>query len=192
MDKRERIQNLVGYADMHVLEQFMKGLFRVGSTLLDAGCGEGRNLHLFVDSGVRYFGLDTDRRALKMARTYLRSTDSTFDDELLQRGRLSNNHFPDACFDAVLLISVLHHCADIQEFRQELTGLKRILKPGGTVIIKMNTSQFGKFGTVQKSPVSLPFEESHLKIIKEILAPVNIQVSYHLSKEQDQVYLKVT
>ena len=189
MDKRERIQNLVGHADIHVVDQFMKGLFPKGSTLLDAGCGEGRNLQIFAGSGVRYFGLDTDQRALRMARTYLRTCDPEFEDELLQVGSLSDNHFPDSCFDSALLISVLHHCADIAEFRRELAGLKRILKPDARVLIKMETGIFGTVSDTQDPSVSFPFEESHINILKQVLAMKEVEVSYTINERHAQALL---
>ena len=46
--KEETIQSLVGNTDIYLLDQIMKERYKRGESILDAGCGEGRNLHWFL------------------------------------------------------------------------------------------------------------------------------------------------
>jgi 2-polyprenyl-3-methyl-5-hydroxy-6-metoxy-1,4-benzoquinol methylase len=97
--------------------------------LLDVGCGSGDWLALMMGLGWRGVGLDFDENAVKVGRT--RGLDVTC-------GALEQQNYADNSFDAVALSHVIEHVPDPV---QTLAECRRILKPGGKlVVVTPNTS----------------------------------------------------
>ena len=185
MDKRERIQNLIGHVDLHVLDYFLKGYVKEGQSLLDAGCGEGRNLQLFTGTGIKYFGLDSDPAALRVAHTYLSSLDEEYNSEVLQEGTMTTNHFPDSCFDVILSISVLHHSKDLDEFEESIRGLRRMLKSNGSILIKMN-SQIS-----DENEVKTPYDSRCKTSLEKVFSDKSISETHYSTEFRNQVILTI-
>lgn len=61
------LRNLVGEIDIYLFDQIARGRFDHCRTVLDAGCGDGRNLRYLLSQGVCCYGIDRD--ALTIART---------------------------------------------------------------------------------------------------------------------------
>lgn len=97
----------------------------IGTDLLDAGCGEGITLEklvkLFPEAAV--VGVDTEPENLEICRTHGLP---------VQAGSVYELPFSDASFDTVLFSEVIEHL-DAPE--QALREIRRVLRPGGRVII---------------------------------------------------------
>ncbi len=91
--------------------------------LLDVGCGAGSDLRAFNKIGWEAVGVETNQTACDHART--------MGLEVIY-GTIFDANFPDNSFDIVRLRHVLEH---LDNPRKVLTEIKRILKPGGQVII---------------------------------------------------------
>jgi len=100
-----------------------------GQDLLEIGCGLGTDLARFAMAGARVTGIDLVPRHLALTRrrfelARLRACLTLADVERLP--------YPDESFDAVYSFGVLHHTPDD---RAALSEIRRVLRPGGRVII---------------------------------------------------------
>jgi SAM-dependent methyltransferase len=114
---RERRRRKVGRAYDMALE--IARVIPKGSEVLDVGCGNGFIAHhLSAMLGTSVVGIDMGN-----------STEAA-----IEYRRFDGSHFPvaDDSVDAVLLCYVLHHA---QEIHAVLAEVRRVLRPGGTVVI---------------------------------------------------------
>src|SRR5882757_6692425 len=57
-----------GEIDIYLFDQLLRGRFDRRRRILDAGCGDGRNLVYFLRRGLTCFGADRDRAAIGRIR----------------------------------------------------------------------------------------------------------------------------
>ena len=63
------LKNLIGQTDIYLLDQIMKGRYTENEKILDAGCGEGRNMHWFLQSGFVIYGTDINETAIAQLKS---------------------------------------------------------------------------------------------------------------------------
>ena len=100
---------------------------RPGLLAIDVGCGPGRLAGTLRDRGVTCVGLDTSAGLLREART-------TSDAQFIQ-GDAQALPFADAQFDRVLAMNALYH---MPNWQQALREMRRVVRPGGRVVISTN------------------------------------------------------
>jgi SAM-dependent methyltransferase len=131
------INEIIGSTDIYLLDQIMKGRYKTGDTVLDAGCGYGRNLHWFLENGLDAYGVDLDEEAIRELRRRYPSGADRFEvaavDEL---------PFADRQFDHIISSAVLHFAKDTRQFHRMMEEMVRVLRPGGSLFIRM-TSDIG-------------------------------------------------
>lgn len=95
--------------------------------ILDAGCGEGHLLELLnqFNSQNEYYGVDLTQEALVKAQERCPLAH-------LSQADLKNIKFPDNFFDFIVCTETLEH---IDDYKKVIIELKRVLKPGGRLII---------------------------------------------------------
>ena len=133
------LNRLLGHTDLHLLDQILKGCYEPTMRVLDAGCGEGRNLPYFVHNDFDIWGVDTDVTALRLLRMQGHAWSGTFDPEKFIESDVAQLPFPPASFDAVICCSVLHFARDETHFFRMTDELWRVLKLSGSLFIRMNT-----------------------------------------------------
>ena len=97
--------------------------------LLDLGAGSGRVGRSFVAAGDDYAGVDL---SLGMLRQFSRRTDTGGHRPRLAQADGERLPFPDAAFDAVLLVQVF---GGLEDWRRFLGEARRVLRPTGTLIL---------------------------------------------------------
>jgi ubiquinone/menaquinone biosynthesis C-methylase UbiE len=103
--------------------------------LLDVGCGSGIFLQRMYKLGWAVTGIDFDGKAIENAKK-MHGDDLTF-----LNTNLSGAQFPDNSFDAVTTSHVIEHVPDPVAL---LIEIRRVLKPGGTLVITtQNIRSFG-------------------------------------------------
>ncbi|MEM6524765.1 MAG: class I SAM-dependent methyltransferase [Bacteroidota bacterium] len=129
------INKQVGNLDLYLLDQILKGNFDDRNCILDAGCGEGRNLPYFINNSYQVFGMDLNPQALLMAMMSYKSVPK----EHWAAGDLEEIPHPDDHFDGIICSAVLHFARDYQHFDAIMTELVRVLKVGGILFIRTAT-----------------------------------------------------
>jgi SAM-dependent methyltransferase len=115
----------------------------VGGRFLDVGCGSGDMVAAMARLGMESEGVEPSRyAATKATEAGLRVT----------CGLLHDAAFPDASFDVVSMFHVLEH---IPEPIEVLRECRRILKPGGELVIAVPNFDSLVFALVGKSWVGL-------------------------------------
>ena len=123
-----------------------------GERILDSGCGSGRLFEVFNGKNIDYFGIDISERLIEIAKKKYPGAKFQVADTL-------NLPFPDNFFDKVYSISVLHHIPSKDFQLQYLKETKRILKPGGLLV--MRVWDFWR----RKAALSLIVKYTFLKLI---------------------------
>lgn len=133
-----------GDIDIYLFDQVMKGRFRPGTRILDAGCGTGRNLNWFFRTGFDVHAVDEDEDALdhvrEMAVQMVPPTAPPLPADHFRRERIENLSFPDGYFDAVICNAVLHFAEDEDQFQRMLDSLWRVLAPRGLFFARLASS----------------------------------------------------
>jgi len=107
-----------------LFENYLKS----GDKVLDLGCGNGRWFKLFKTYNLDYIGVDSSAKLIDIAKK--NNPEAKF--QLEESLHLS---FPDNYFDKVYSIAVFHHLPS-KEFRLNfLEEAKRVLKPGGILVL---------------------------------------------------------
>jgi SAM-dependent methyltransferase len=133
------LQDQFGQIDIYVFDQILRGNIEPGMTVLDAGCGYGRNLVHLLRSGCQVFALDQDPQAVDHVRQLSESLQTGLPAENFQAGSIENMPFPGAIADVVLCNAVLHFARDDRHFRAMLAELWRALKPGGMLFCRLGS-----------------------------------------------------
>lgn len=130
------IQTLVGNTDIYLIDQIMKGRYTLAHTILDAGCGSGRNMYWFLQNGFNITGIDINEIAIdELKERYTGLTEGSFIVSSIENIPFANNHF-----NHIICSAVLHFAKSITQFNYLLTEIVRVLKPGGTLFIRMTTN----------------------------------------------------
>ncbi len=132
------LNQLLGNPDLHLLDQILKGRYEPPMRVLDAGCGEGRNLPYFVRNNFDVWGVDTNATALRLLCLQGKSWNPAFDPEKFIESDVAELPFPPTSFDAMLCVAVLHFARDEAHFFRMTDELLRVLKPSGSLFIRMN------------------------------------------------------
>jgi len=136
------INQYFGNVDIYLLDQILKNKFQPGMKVLDAGCGEGRNLIYFLNSGFDVYGVDTSIAAVKALRFIAGSIRPDLHRDQFQEGDIENLSYSDHSFDLIIASAVLHFARNDRHFYKMFGELVRCLKPGAMLFVRM-TSDIG-------------------------------------------------
>ncbi len=133
MDLREQL----GDIDIYLLDQLLKRRLTPDMSILDAGCGGGRNLVYLLREGFPVFAVDENPRAVSQVRELAARLAPELPAESFQVSDLSEIPFPDERFDAVICSAVLHFARDEAQFGRMLGEMWRVLRPGGLFFARL-------------------------------------------------------
>lgn len=108
-------------------------LINTSSFILDAGCGNGRNMI----KPHRYVGIDLSTELLKYV---------TFDNCDLIASDVRSIGFSDATFDHTICIATIHHLSTPQDRLRALKELIRVTIPGGLICVSVWAPPFEMSG----------------------------------------------
>lgn len=170
------IKILLGQTDIYLIDQIMKGHYQLKDHVLDAGCGSGRNLHWFLQHNYNIQGIDVNEDAIEELQARFPEQAANFIVAGLER-----TPFNDVSFDHIICSAVLHFASNTNHFNTMLAELVRILKPGGSLFIRM-TSDIGIEDLVELTGdgvYSIPDGSTRFLLTRAILATCMQQ--YNLS-----------
>jgi SAM-dependent methyltransferase len=99
-------------------------------TILDAGCGYGRNLVYLFANGYDVYGVDADPQAIA----------ANLPADRFRNEPLETMSFPDRFADVVISSAVLHFARDNEHFNAMLAASWRVLKPNGIFFCRLASS----------------------------------------------------
>jgi len=129
-----------GQIDIYVFDQLLRGRIAPGMRVLDAGCGDGRNLVYMLKAGYEVYGVDADRTSIERVRRMSSTVAPHLPAENFRVEPIEQMTFPDGFADAVLSSAVLHFANNDAEFSRMLRGTWRVLKPGGILVCRLASS----------------------------------------------------
>ncbi len=135
MQNNNSVQTLLGQTDIYLIDQIMKGRYKTADTILDAGCGNGRNMYWFLHNGFNINGIDISEVTIAQ----LKSSYPALPEGNLVISSLENIPFASNYFNHIICSAVLHFAKNTGHFNLMLAEMVRILKPGGSLFIRMTT-----------------------------------------------------
>jgi len=133
----KELNHLLGNIDIYLLDQILKARFEHSRNILDAGCGEGRNLIYFVRNGYNVWGIDKNGDAIQMLKYLIKSINKAYPLDHFSTGDIDNMPYPNDKFDAIISSAVLHFAENKSHFLSMISETVRILKPGGILFARM-------------------------------------------------------
>lgn len=124
--------DLLGNVDIYVIDQILKERYQEDQSILDAGCGIGRNLKWFYQNDFNIFGIDADEERISQAKKIYPTAAKNF-----LVGTLDSLPYDGASFHHILCCAVLHFAKDETHFHKMFTEIYRVLKPSGTFLIRV-------------------------------------------------------
>jgi SAM-dependent methyltransferase len=131
---------LFGEIDIYLFDQILKNRFDASMSILDAGCGGGRNLVYFLRNGFEVFAIDRNPEAVQFVGDLASWLAPELSSENFQVAEIEAMPFPNECFDAVISCAVLHFARDEEHFNRMLEQLWRVLKTNGMLFVRLASS----------------------------------------------------
>ena len=122
--------------DLFLLDFILKGKIPEDCSVLDAGCGEGRNTIYFIRNGNEFRGIDSDESKVRLAE-YMGNNISTSKAKF-EVGDIRHTGF-EIDFDLVICSRVLHFSKNEEDFYNSWSKLKSSLKKGGLIYVSMDS-----------------------------------------------------
>jgi 2-polyprenyl-3-methyl-5-hydroxy-6-metoxy-1,4-benzoquinol methylase len=171
----ERLVRIVG--ERHV--GFLCGAVPPGGRVLDVGCGRGVLLGALADRGFEVHGVEVSAAAASGAdpRAQIRVA-----------ATLGDAGYPESSFDLIIVWHVFEHIADPRGTVEEM---RRILKPGGRVVIAVPNfaSPQARWTGPAWFHLDLPrhIHQFPLAALRDLLAEVGLEVvsEHHFSLRQN-------
>lgn len=114
-----------------VLAGFCENYLRIGATVLDLGCGEGRNAHYLAQMGYQVYGVDIAAEAVEFCRKRFDLYDlpGTF-----EQGTFEHLSFPDDHFAGIICVAALDHVT-FESSQVAMAEIRRVLMPNGMILL---------------------------------------------------------
>lgn len=154
----------------HAKRYSFAGAFIGGREVLDVACGSGYGSYYLAKNGARHVtGIDISEEMIRYCRSRYRRPNLEF--QVMDAADLK---FPDNSFDAVISFETIEHIYQPELF---LSGLKRVLKPEGMLVI--STPNKAVYGLLPEDAHEFHLREFYLDEFKELLGRFfNIQKLY--------------
>lgn len=134
------IRDALGEIDIYLFDQLQRGRIGPGDTVLDAGCGFGRNLVAPLRLGCRVLAADQDAEAIDEVRRLAADLAPAQPAGNFRVEPVEALSFADGEADVVVCSAVLHFARDDAHFDAMVRSLWRCLRSGGLLFARLATS----------------------------------------------------
>ncbi|MES1221739.1 MAG: class I SAM-dependent methyltransferase [Bacteroidota bacterium] len=131
------LKKTFGEIDIYLFDQLLKGRFDDCKTVMDIGCGSGRNLVYFLQNNFEVFGIDQNAASIEQVK---KLSSALAPENSLDNFRVSlieEMPFKNEQFDLVISSAVFHFAKDLTRFDKMLQSSWRVLKPGGFLFARL-------------------------------------------------------
>ena len=126
-----------GRVDIYLFDQLLRGRITPSMTVLDAGCGAGRNSEYLMRCGASVFGIDSNPDEIERIRAVAADAAPDLPGTNFCVCHLSKMPFEDGFFDAVICSAVLHFAEDEAQFDAMIREMWRVLAPEGIFFARL-------------------------------------------------------
>lgn len=157
---------------------------RSTDTLLDLGCGGGRNIQYFLTKANKVYGIDYSRASVDIARIL---NDKDIKDGRCQiiEGDVKNIPFDEKTIDIVTAFETIYFWKDIEDCFREI---HRVLKDGGEFLI-VNEGAYREHKNIKKWAEMLDFEVYSPEYLTNILTSIGFACEYHLDNKSHLAFI---
>ena len=170
------MKSIIGEIDIYLIDQILKERYAKTDKILDAGCGSGRNLKWFYNTNYTICGVDNNTERLEFSKRLYPNQKENF---IL--ANVEDLPFESETYEHIICSAVLHFAKDNEHFILMFSELVRLLKPGGTLFIRM-TSNIGIENAVKlisNGIYKLPDTTERFLLTRTLLK--KIMITYRLS-----------
>jgi SAM-dependent methyltransferase len=126
-----------GDIDIYLFDQLLRGRFDLRPRVLDAGCGDGRNLTYFLHRGFTCFGIDRAPQAVELVQAAAARIAPELPPQNFVTGEIERLPWDEASMDAVVCSAVLHFARDLAHFDRMVEDMWRVLAPDGMLFARV-------------------------------------------------------
>jgi SAM-dependent methyltransferase len=152
------LRSRLGEIDIYLFDQILRGRFDTRRRVLDAGCGDGRNLvYLLRREEFTCYGVDRDPPSIARVRRLAAELAPDRPAGNFEVGDLEDLSFDDGSMDAVISSAVLHFADDEAQFVRMLEEMWRVLAGNGLFFARLASNiglerEVGAAGRVVRLP----------------------------------------
>ena len=126
-----------GEIDIYLFDQILRGRFDRRRRVLDAGCGDGRNLVYLLGHGFNCYGIDRDPGAIARVQALAAHLAPGLPPDHFRVAELDAIPWDANAMDAVVCSAVLHFAADLEHWGRMVQELWRVLAADGLLFIRL-------------------------------------------------------
>jgi len=123
--------------DLYLLDHLLKDRFTPQMKILDAGCGEGRNILYFLQQGYDVYGVDQNPEAIRLLQFIVKSNWPTYPYQQFSVQDIGTLSWDEPTFDLIISSAVLHFAEHHTHFWAMLDAMYQSLKVGGYLFCRM-------------------------------------------------------
>ena len=129
-----------GDIDIYVFDQLLRGRITPGMTVLDAGCGAGRNVVYLLRNGYHVCAVDENPKAVDTVRRLAAMFAPGLPRDNFHVGPIEAMTFAGDSVDVVISSAVLHFASNEANFWEMLDAMWRVLRPGGMLFCRLGST----------------------------------------------------
>ncbi|EGS31012.1 ribosomal protein L11 methyltransferase-like protein [Peptoniphilus sp. oral taxon 375 str. F0436] len=153
-------------------------------TILDLGCGGGRNIEYFLTKANKVYGMDHSKTSVKMSREINKEAIESGRCEI-SLGDVKSLPFKDESIDIVTAFETIYFWEDIVECFKEIY---RVLKKGGQFLI-CNEASSKERRDVKKLADSIEMEVYTPDDLTKMLEKLGFKFKYHLDRKKQVAFI---
>jgi SAM-dependent methyltransferase len=129
-----------GDIDVYLFDQLLRGHIVQGMKVLDAGCGEGRNLVFLMRAGFDVWAVDENPAAIARVRQLAAGLAPRLAADRFRVERIEAMSHESASMDVVISSAVLHFARDDSHWLAMVREMWRVLAPEGILFARLGTT----------------------------------------------------
>ena len=133
----EELRQQFGDIDIYLFDQILRGRFDRRRRVLDAGCGDGRNLIYFLQHGFDCHGVDSEPDAVDVVRRTAARLAPSLPATNFAVADVAHLPYSDGDMQAVICSAVLHFAVDEAQFQSMVDEMWRVLGQGGLFFARL-------------------------------------------------------